>query len=342
MSRKIEGSVVVITGASSGIGRATALEFARRGANVVVAARREEPLESLVGECQGAGAQAIAVPTDVRDLAAVEALAAAAVDRFGRLDVWVNNAAVTVFGRFEDTPMDAIRQVIETNLFGYMHGARAALPHFRRAGEGVLINNASVTGKVGAPYLSTYSTSKFAIVGFGEALRQELLLSGDRDIKVSTILPAAIDTPFYQHAANYTGRAPKPLNPTYAPEDVARAIVACAENPRREMFVGNVGVMLTLTRRLSPRLYEQMYARQVDMDHFQDAPAPNTPGNVFQPMAEGTETSGGWKGSRVPGRWAGIAGRGRFAAAGVAGAASAVVGLAWLRSRGSAGSEGIS
>jgi NAD(P)-dependent dehydrogenase (short-subunit alcohol dehydrogenase family) len=136
MGRKLDGAVVVVTGASSGIGRATGLAFAERGAQVVVAARRVDALEELARECQAAGGQALAVPTDVTDEAAVTALARRAVERFGRIDIWVNNAGVYLLGSLEATPPEAFRQVLETNFFAYVHGARAVLPHFRNQGHG--------------------------------------------------------------------------------------------------------------------------------------------------------------------------------------------------------------
>src|SRR3954447_9666541 len=201
MGRKLNGAVVVITGASSGIGREAARAFAQRGASVVVAARREDPLESLVAECERVGGQALAVPTDVTDPEAVEALARRAEERFGGIDVWVNNAGVYLAGRFEDTPPEDFKRLMDVNFYGYVHGARAALPRLR-AHHGVLINNASVDSAASFPYFSAYVASKWAVRGLSAALRQEYL---DDGVDVCTILPAAIDTPLFQHAGNYTG-----------------------------------------------------------------------------------------------------------------------------------------
>ena len=292
MSNAIAGRVVVITGASSGIGRAAALEFADRGATVVVAARREGPLNDLARECESRGGHALVVPTDVTDEEAVRALARRAVETFGQIDVWVNNAAVTHFGRFEEARPEAFRRVIETNLFGYVHGARSAIRQFREQGRGVLINVSSAVGKIGQPYTSAYVASKFAITGLSECLRQELMDAPE--IHVATILPASIDTPIFQHAANDTGRAVKAMPPVYPAARVAREIVRMAESPRREVFVGNSGRMINLLHTIAPGFAERTMAQQVESDHLTDRPAEPSAGNLFEPMPRYTGVSGGW------------------------------------------------
>jgi NAD(P)-dependent dehydrogenase (short-subunit alcohol dehydrogenase family) len=321
MPASLSDSVVVVTGASSGIGRATTLAFAREGAAVVVAARRTEPLDSLVEECRALGASALAVPTDVTDERAVRELARRPLETFGRLDVWVNNAAVGALGDFEAIPPDVFRRIVDVDFFGYVHGARAALAHFRAQGEGVVVNVASMLGKMAMPYYTAYVAAKFAVVGFSETLRQELLGTG---INVVTIMPAAIDTPFFEHSANYTGRALKPPRPVYDPESVAAAIVDAARRPRRERFVGGAARAMHALHLLAPALYERVARIMTDHDHFQDAPALPTPGAALTPMPEGTEVRGGW-------RTAPATRRRRRAAVGVALVVPAL--LAWRAAR---------
>jgi NAD(P)-dependent dehydrogenase (short-subunit alcohol dehydrogenase family) len=296
VAKAMNGTVVVVTGASSGIGRATALELARRGASVVLAARSGDALQEVAGHCQQAGGAALAVPTDVRDEAQVAELAARAVDRFGRIDVWVNNAGVYLLGTVEETPPEAYRQVLETNFFGAVHGARAVLPQFRRQGGGVLINVASVYSRVAGPYLSAYVASKHAVRALSESLRQEL--RGLEGVRVCTVSPSVIDTPLFGHTANYTGRAVKPPPPVYPPELVAKAIVRSALRPRRERIVGNAGRQLNLLRWTAPGLYERVNARFVDSQQFGDRPAPATDGNLMVPMAAEPDPSGGRPGRR--------------------------------------------
>ena len=290
-----EPRVVVITGASSGIGRATAHLFAERGDRLVLAARGEAALHEVVAECERRGAQALAVPTDVGDEAQVEALAAAAVERFGRLDVWVGNASVFSYGSVEETPSEVFREVLRTNLLGQVYGARAALPRFRAQGSGVLVVVASLYSKVTSPYLSPYITSKFGTYGFAEVLREEL--GRERHIHVCTVLPATIDTPIYQRAANYTGRRVHPLPPAVDARRVAAAIVGVVDSPRRETVVGQVQRAGVALRSLAPTLFEALVLPVFELLSLRRGSVAPTAGAVLAPRPGTEAVDGGW---RVP------------------------------------------
>jgi short-subunit dehydrogenase len=299
---RIRNSVVVITGASSGIGRATALRFAAKGARLVLAARGAESLEEVAAECRKCGAKAIAVPTDVTDVGRVEELAARAVQEFGSLDVWVNNAAVGAFGLLTEIPPKDFQRVLDVNISGYVNGARAALPRLRAQGSGVLINVASIVSEIPVPYSAAYSISKAAVRALSVSLRSELAREGVAGVDVCSVLPATIDTPFYQNAANYTGRRPMAMPPVYTAERVAKAVVRLVDHPRREAVAGGLaGRLLVLQHKVAPGAVEAATARQVDTRQLsRRQPAAVTSGNLHQPSQSIRKASvtGGWHGRR--------------------------------------------
>jgi NAD(P)-dependent dehydrogenase (short-subunit alcohol dehydrogenase family) len=299
---RIKNSVVVITGASSGIGRATALRFAAKGARLVLAARGAGSLEEVAGQCRKRGARAIAVPTDVTDVGKMEELAARAVREFGRLDVWVNNAAVGSFGLLTDIPPKDFQRVLDVNILGYVNGARAALPRLSAQGSGALINVASIVAEIPLPYSAAYSMSKAAVRALSVSLRSELAREGLAGVEVCTVLPATIDTPFYQNAANYTGRRPMAMPPVYTPERVAKAIVRLVDHPRRETVAGGLaGRLLVLQHKATPGAVEAATGRQVDTRQLsRRKSAPVTSGNLHQASqaVRKASTGGGWHGRR--------------------------------------------
>lgn len=323
--RDLRGKVAVVTGASSGIGRATARALASKGCRLVLAARNEAALEVAARECGDLGGEAVAVVADVADPRAVDRLAETALTRFGGLDVWINAAAVTQFGRIELVPADEFERVVRVNLMGTVHGCRAAIPIFRQQRHGVLVNLSSMAGTIGQPETSAYVATKWAIRGLGESLRMELMDAPG--IAVCTVFPPSIDTPLFQHGANHSGRAPRPMPPVLPPERVAAVIVDLARHPRREAFVGGGTALVALTHRVAPALAERMIARAVEREHFRDVPAPQGAGNLFAPQADSVH--GGWTEN-------GTGGGGRIALAVAAGAALAVpLGVyAWRRRAG--------
>ncbi|WP_448627948.1 SDR family oxidoreductase [Geodermatophilus sp. URMC 64] len=256
MPRPLAQQVVVITGAGSGIGRETALAFARRGATVVVAARGEQALKSCVDEIGRLGGRGLAVPTDVSDFAQVEALAGRAVAEFGRIDTWVNDAAVSTYGTVEQMTAEEMRRVVEVDLLGQMYGMKAALPHLQAVGDGVLINVSSALARRGVALQAAYCAAKHGVVGFAEALRLELAHSGSR-VAVVDVLPSSINTPLFQRARSKLGVLPMPIPPVYEPVVVADTIVAVAERPVRTVFAGGMGKLLELGQRISPALVDR-------------------------------------------------------------------------------------
>ncbi|GAA1823146.1 SDR family NAD(P)-dependent oxidoreductase [Planosporangium flavigriseum] len=296
---QVGDATVVITGASSGIGRATALAFADAGANLVLTARAKNPLRAAEKECADRGAQALSVPADVSSEAAVREVRDRAVDAFGRIDVWVNAAVVGAFGPFLVVPLADVRRIVDVNVMGYVYGSRAALEQMRRQGSGVLVNISSVTAFAPTPYNHAYVMSKAANRALSATLRQELRLDGARDVHVCTVLPAAIDTPFWRHAGNYSGRKIVPMPPVYPPELVADTIVNLVRAPRPEMIVGGAGRVLRVPATLTPGLVERLLAHYIDRTNFAREPAPEHDGNLFHPWPGTEAVDGGWHGRRL-------------------------------------------
>ena len=255
--RPINDQVIVITGASSGIGRETAIEFSKRGAAVVLAARSAADLQQVAGEIHHHGGQAHVVVTDVSQWEQVERLAQEAVARFGRIDTWVNNAAVAIYATVEQTTVEEIERLIQVNLLGQIYGMKAVLPVMKQQGGGTIVNVASVEAVRALPYHSAYSASKHGVKAFTEALRMELEHE-KIPINVVLVLPGSINTPLFNHARSKLGVKPLPMPPIYQPRNVADAIIFAAEHPQRDLFVGGSSQMIATLERISPALVDRL------------------------------------------------------------------------------------
>lgn len=291
--KKLDGKIVVVTGASSGVGRAIALELASHGAQLVLAARRKEALKEVADECKEVGGSATTFIADTKEMLAVHQLAKATVRLFGGIDVWVNNAGVLAAGTFDQIPAEVNEDVIRTNLLGYIHGAQAALPVFKQQGSGILINNISVGGWFPTPYMAAYCASKFGLRGFFEALKGEL--KNFPGIHICDLYPGFLDTPGIQHAANYTGKYLRPAPPVYAPRDVAKAVTRLIEHPKEKKIIGGSSLFLKTAFGLFPRLSRNITAAFIETYLKKAEETENTSGNILHPVDYGTGIDGGWQ-----------------------------------------------
>jgi short-subunit dehydrogenase len=291
--QRVAHRTFVVTGASSGLGRGVALRLGAYRAHVVLAARRAEALEEVAAEVRAAGGQPLVVVTDVARPEQVERLAEAAAARFGRIDAWINNAGVGAIGRFEDIPVADHARIVDVNLKGVIHGSHAALRQFRRQGFGTLVNIASVEGRIPIAYHASYAATKHAVIGLGAALRQELRLNGEARIQVATVLPWAVDTPYWEHTANYSGGTPRMILMDDA-WPVVDAIIRATVYPRKELAVGWKAKGAVLGDRIWPGLAERIAGDVVHRAQIETAPpAPPTAGSVHAPMRSGTTVEGG-------------------------------------------------
>lgn len=298
--KPIAQQVVAVVGASSGIGRATALQFAERGAKVVVSARNELGLKSLVDEIRHQGGEAYYIQADVADFEQVKAIADYTVQQYGRLDTWIHNAANGILAPFEEITPEEFKRVIDVTLMGQVYGAKAALPHLKREGRGALIHVSSMEGRRAMPLQSPYSTAKHGLEGFLESLRVELQHE-DIPISVTSVKPAVINTPYYNHVMTKLGVKPTGLPPYYEPSLVSDAIVYVAEHPTRDFIVGDVGRVLDLLQRLSPELADAILVRVGFWGQKTDEPKPKDgPNNLFEPMNGYNQAEGDFNNLTIP------------------------------------------
>jgi len=292
--KKLNEQVMVITGATSGIGLVTARMAAGRGARLILAARNEEALRRLVNETAASGAQAVYVVADVGKQEDVRRIAEKAIEHFGGFDTWVNNAGVSIYGRVLDVSMEDHRQLFETNYWGLVYGSQVAAEHLRQKG-GALINIGSSLSDRAIPLQGTYCASKHAVKGYTDALRMELEEEG-APISVTLIKPSAIDTPYREHAKNYMPVEPLNPPPVYAPETVAEAILHCAEHPERDVFIGAGGKALSLGGEYAPRLTDKvMEATLFNLQKTNKPSLASRPDGLYSPLSK-LEERGGYPG----------------------------------------------
>ncbi len=298
--KPINQQVVAIVGASSGIGRDTALKFASRGAKLVVAARSEAGLVSLVEEIKRSGGEATYVVADVSDFEQVKAIADKVIQVYGRLDTWVHAAATGILAQFDQITPEEFKRVIDVNLMGQVYGAMAALPHLKREGRGALIHISSMEGRRGLPLQSPYSASKHGIEGFLEALRVELQHE-KLPISVTSIKPSVINTPYYNKVRTKLGVKPTGIPPYYEPSVVADAILYVAEHPTRDFIVGDVGKVLDVLQKLSPTLVDNILLYVAfPFQRTNEPKSEDAPDNVFAPIEGYDKVEGDFGNLTIP------------------------------------------
>jgi short-subunit dehydrogenase len=291
--KDVRDSVIAIVGASSGFGRGAAVKLGREGAKVVLAARRDQLLADVENEIRAAGGEAVAVHCDVTNGDEVGAVARTALERFGRIDVWINNVGVGALGLFWDIPMEDQARLIDINLKGLMYGAHVALRQFRKQGYGVLVNTGSIDSEVPLAYQTTYAATKAAVLSMSRSLNVELRLSGQAEsIKVATIMPWAVDTPWWIHAANYTGHQPR-MAAMDDPQIVVEAMVKACVDPWEEIPVGPKAQAADKSHHVMPDITEYLSGRIAEQQVKKAESLPPTSGSIYEPMTAGDGVEGG-------------------------------------------------
>jgi len=283
VKKPLSDQVILVTGASSGLGRAIARKAGERGAKVVVTARNEEALQNCVGEIERAGSEALAVPADCSEQAQVDRVVARAVERFGRLDTYVANAIVTVYAEAERLEPDELRRVIDVNFFGVAYGFWAALPDLRSS-KGTFLHVSSALAYRGIPLQAAYCSSKAAARAFLESARVEEQKAAT-GVAISLVLPGAINTPQFDRDRQKIGYQPQPVPPIYQPEAFAEATLRCAERPVRELPISWGAQKLLWGQKLSPRAGDWMLRRIGWKSQHTDEPKPvDAPDNLFDTL----------------------------------------------------------
>jgi len=281
--RKLHDQVMVITGATSGIGLTTARMAAARGARLVLAARSKEALNELADEMRSRGVMVETVAADVGEIADVERIGQKAIDRFGRIDTWVNNAGISVFGRLEEIAPQDHHRLFQTNFWGTVNGSLEAARRMKHRGGGAIINVGSEVSERAIPMQGMYASSKHAVKGFTDALRMELEKE-NAPLQVTLVRPAAIDTMFAVHAKNYMDKEPALPPPIYAPEVVADAILYCAEHPKRDIYAGGASKMISAGSKLMPAMFDRyMNASMFKQQKSERPTAPNRRDSLYKP-----------------------------------------------------------
>ena len=292
--KPVKEQVVVITGASSGIGLTTARMAADRGARLVLAARSEDELRELVEEIRREGGDAAYVAADVTDRDDVRRIAETAVETYGGFDTWINAAGEFVYGRLQEVPDEDKRRVFETNVWGLLYGSLEAADHLKREG-GAILNVGSVVSDRALVLQGTYSASKHAVKGFTDALRMELEEEG-APVSVTLVKPSAIDTPYPEHATNHMDAAARLPPPLYAPETVARAILRAAETPERDVYVGFGGKSMQLLGRYAPSLMDALMETVFYRFQRKDEPPRPDAGSITEEPVGDLEERGDYDG----------------------------------------------